>query len=177
MATPTSLRLIQFRAAYNLPVHAAIEMGHFAGHGLEVNVAYTPGSDYIVEVLRSGKFHIGHTAADDVVANVESQSGPRSDLFLFMGLHSGLLSLVSSAACQNFESLRGRALAVDARTSGFVFVLEKALRSHGLEPKDYDLVEVGGVESRHHALLDGRFAGTLLTARRVRLQLKPWSHS
>ncbi len=139
-------------------------------------MAYTPGSDYIVEVLRSGKFHIGHTAADDVVADVESQSGPRSDLLLFMGLHSGLLSLVSSAACQNFESLRGRALAVDARTSGFVFVLEKALRSHGLEPKDYDLVEVGGVESRHHALLDGRFAGTLLTAPYDRKALEAGCH-
>lgn len=48
-----TLKLIQFRAAYNLPVHAGIENENFARHDVE---------------------------KDD-----------RSELFLFMGLHSGLL--------------------------------------------------------------------------------------
>ena len=60
------------------------------------------------------------------------------------------------------ESLRGKELAVDARASGFVFILEKLLRSSGCGPDDYRFVEVGGVEKRYHALLDGQVAGTLL---------------
>ncbi len=162
MTALTPIRLIQFRAGYNLPVHVAIERGHFARLGLEVEVTYTPGSAYLSEALRTGKFQIGHTGADDVVADVESDGG--SDLFLFMGLHSGLLSLVGSPESRDVESLRGKSLAVDARTSGFVFVLEKALRSSGFGPEDYNLVEVGGWESRYQALLEGRFSATLLTA-------------
>jgi ABC-type nitrate/sulfonate/bicarbonate transport system substrate-binding protein len=52
---------------------------------------------------------------------------------------------------------------VDARSTGFVFILEKELRANGFGPKDYDLIEVGGWETRYRALLEGRFAGTLLT--------------
>jgi ABC-type nitrate/sulfonate/bicarbonate transport system substrate-binding protein len=141
----------------------AIERGHFARHGLEIEVVYTPGSLYLSEALKAGKFQIGHTGADDVVADVENQTDGGSDLFLFMGLHSGLLSLVGAPEIRNVEALRGRALAVDARTSGFVFVLEKLLQSKGFGPKDYHLVEVGGWESRYRALLEGRFSATLLT--------------
>jgi ABC-type nitrate/sulfonate/bicarbonate transport system substrate-binding protein len=60
------------------------------------------------------------------------------------------------------ESLRGKQLAVDARASGFVFILEKLLRSKGFGPEDYKFVEVGGVNKRYHALVDGKVAGTLL---------------
>ncbi|MBI2996870.1 MAG: ABC transporter substrate-binding protein [Deltaproteobacteria bacterium] len=166
MSAQTLLRLIQFRAGYNLVVHAAIEQGHFARHGLEVEVVYTPGSAYLTEALKSGKFEIGHTAADDVIADVESHDGQSdrgSDLFLFMGLHSGLLSLIGAPEMRDLKSLRGKQLAVDSRTSGFVFLLEKALRANGFGLHDYTLVEVGGWESRFLALLQGKYAATLLT--------------
>jgi ABC-type nitrate/sulfonate/bicarbonate transport system substrate-binding protein len=60
------------------------------------------------------------------------------------------------------ESLRGKELAVDARASGFVFVLEKLLRSRGLGPDDYKFVEIGGVDKRYQALVEGNVGGTLL---------------
>lgn len=161
MASATRLRLIQFRAGYNVVVHAALEHGLFVRHGLEVDMAYTPGSSYLTGALRAGEFDIGHTAADDVIADVEGHPG--SDLFLFMGLHSGLLSLVGAPQIPDIQSLRAKTLAVDARTSGFVLILEKALRARGLKPQDYQLVEVGGWESRYRALVEGRYAATLLT--------------
>lgn len=161
MALLNRLRLIQFRAGYNVVVHAAIERGLFARHGLEVEAAYTPGSLYLADALRGGEFDVGHTGADDVIADVGTHSG--SDLFLFMGLHSGLLSLVSAPKFQTVEALRGQRLAVDAKTSGFVFILEKGLRSRGLAVGDYTLMEVGGWERRHAALLAGNCAATLLT--------------
>lgn len=161
MASLTRLRLIQFRAGYNVVVHAAVEHGLLAKHGLQVDVEYTPGSLYLSEALRAGKFHIGHTGADDAIADVEDHSS--SDLFLFMGLHSGLLSLVGAPESRDVESLRGKQLAVDARRSGFVFILEKTLRAAGFTPEDYKLVEVGGWESRFLALMEGKYAATLLT--------------
>ena len=37
------LRLIQFRAGYNLPVHVGREKGIFDRHGLDIEITYTPG--------------------------------------------------------------------------------------------------------------------------------------
>src|SRR2546422_5888356 len=96
MAPLSHLRLIQFRAGYNLPVHAAIEYGIFAKYGLEIEVAYTPGSDYLIEALRSGKFEIGHPAADDVVAaGAREEDKHRRDnaIFIFLWIPYGRLTL------------------------------------------------------------------------------------
>jgi ABC-type nitrate/sulfonate/bicarbonate transport system substrate-binding protein len=112
--------------------------------------------------LRKGEFEIGHTGADDIVADVEDFGGAPSGLFIFMGLHSGLLSIVGAPGMKTIESLRGKELAVDARASGFVFVLEKLLRSHGFGRDDYKFVEIGGVDRRYQALLEGKVAGTML---------------
>ena len=166
MNSPATLRLIQFRAGYNLPVDAGIEMGHFAAQGLDVEVTYTPNSVYLAEHLEAGDFDIGHTSADDVIAEVEGRTigmPGGSDLFLFMGLHSGMLSLVGAPGHEDIESLRGKTLAVDSRITGFVFILEKMLRVSGIPPEEYRLVEVGGWESRYESLLRGEHAGTLLT--------------
>jgi ABC-type nitrate/sulfonate/bicarbonate transport system substrate-binding protein len=125
-------------------------------------MTYTPGSLYTSEALRKGEFEIGHTGADDIVADVEDFGGGPSGLFIFMGLHSGLLSIVGAPGMTTVESLRGKELAVDARASGFVFILEKFLRTKGFGPDDYRFVEVGGVDRRYQALLEGKFAATLL---------------
>ena len=146
MSSLTSLRVIQFRAGYNLPVDVGVEMGHFAKQGLEVEITYTPNSTYLAERLEAGDFDIGHTSADDVIAEVEGQTIGMmggSDLFLFMGLHSGMLSLVGAPGRVGLESLRGKSLAVDSKITGFVFILEKMLRGSGISPEEYDLVEVG----------------------------------
>src|SRR6266536_5236867 len=110
MADLTKLRLIQFKAGYNLPVHAGRATGIFERHGLDIEIAYTPGSLYISEALRKEEFEIGHTGADDIVADVEDFGGGPGGLFLFMGLHSGLLSLVGAPGVSTVESLRGKPL-------------------------------------------------------------------
>ena len=158
----TKLKLIQFRAGYNLPVHAGRTIGVFERHGLDIEIAYTPGSLYISEALRKGEFDIGHTGADDIVADVEQFGGGAGSLFIFMGLHSGLLSIVGAPGMTTVESLRGQELAVDARASGFVFVFEKLLRSNGFGPDDYKFVEIGAVDRRYQALVEGKVAGTML---------------
>jgi ABC-type nitrate/sulfonate/bicarbonate transport system substrate-binding protein len=166
MSPLNRLRLIQFGAGYNLPVHVAASHGGFARHGIEVDVTYTPNSTFLVDGLEAGDFEIGHTSADDVIAEVEGRTlglPGGSDIFLFMGLHSGLLRLVGAPGSADIESFRGKSLAVDSKVTGFVFILEKMLRMNGIGPDEYDLVEVGGWESRCRSLLDGTHAGTLLT--------------
>jgi len=159
-ATET-IRLIQFRAAYNLPVHVGLEKGFFRRRGIALEAAFTKGSEHTSRVLKEGIFHIGHTGADDVVADVEDHRD--SDLFIFMGLHSGMFALVALPEVQDIGSLRGRLLGVDAKRSGFVLVLEKLLRDKGFGLTDYRLQEIGGWESRYQALRDGSISATLLT--------------
>lgn len=155
-----TIKLIQFRAAYNLPVHAGIESGIFLRHGIALEPDYTPGSLYISRALAESEYHIGHTGADDVIAAVENDG---ADLFIFMGLHSGLFALVGAPDCASVEALRGRAIGVDAKTSGFVFVLERMLHTRGFAAEDYRLAEIGGWDSRYRALMEGSIAATLLT--------------
>ena len=159
MAKLTTLGLIQFRAGYNLPVHAGRERGIFERHGLEIEITYTGGSLYLCDALRKAEFEIGHTAADDIVADVEDFGGGPSGLFIFMGLHSGLVGIVGAPGIKTIESLRGKELAVDARASGFVFIFEKLLRSSGLGPDDYRFVEIGGGGPGHHPLFEGKVVG------------------
>ena len=64
MAGLDHLRLLQFRAGYNLPVHAAVEHGIFAKHDLEVEVAYTPGSHRPNGPARRFVAFVGHHRLD-----------------------------------------------------------------------------------------------------------------
>jgi len=165
-----TVKLLQFRAAYNLPVHAGIEAGIFARHGLTLETSYTPGSLYISQALKEGRCDIGHTGADDIIADVENDG--RSDLFIFMGLHSGLFTLVGSPDCASIDFLFGGSIGVDAKTSGFALVLERMLHTKGFTRDDYRLIEIGGWESRYLALLAGKITATLLTEPFVRNALE-----
>ncbi len=169
-----TLKLIQFRAAYNLPIHAGIETGIFARHGLALETAYTPGSLYISQALKEGRYDIGHTGADDIIAAVENDDG--SDLFIFMGLHSGLFTLVGAPDCASIDALSGRSIGVDAKTSGFALVLERMLHARGFTGDDYQLIEVGGWESRYRALMEEKITATLLTEPFVRNALGAGCH-
>jgi len=156
-----TLKLLQFRAAYNLPVHAGIETGIFARHGLSLEIAFTPGSLHTTRALNDGRFDIGHTGADDVIAAVEGQHG--ADLFIFMGLHGGLFSLVAAPGVASVDGLKNGFIGVDAKASGFALVLESVLRVKGFARQDFQLIEIGGWESRYRALLEGKITATLLT--------------
>lgn len=156
-----TIRLIQFRAAYNLPIHAGMEQGIFAQHDLALEIAYTPGSAFVCQALRDGSADIGFTAADDIIADVEADPG--SDLFMYMGLHGGLFTLVSAPEIRSVQELAGRAIGVDAKNTGFVLVLEEFLNERGLPRGSYKLIEIGGWERRYAALSEGKISATLLT--------------
>src|SRR5918992_3256774 len=104
------IRVILFRAAYNLPVTAGIARGVFARHGLELDIVYTRGSQMTSAALLQGECDIGALAADDVVYEVEAHG---SDLFAFLGLHGGILQLVARPPIRTARDLAGARLGVD----------------------------------------------------------------
>ena len=162
----TTLRLIAFPGAPNLPIFAAIEQGDFEREGLTVELETTPSSKFQIESLVAGKFDIAATAYDNVVAYCEGQGavafGVTPDLFVFMGATRIELSLVASGECATVAALSGRPLALDAVATGFAFVLYDMLEHAGCALTDCELVAVGATPQRWEALRSGQVAATLM---------------
>ncbi|HEY2338869.1 MAG TPA: ABC transporter substrate-binding protein [Burkholderiales bacterium] len=163
---PQAVNVIVFPGGFNWPIWAAQEKGFFAKNGVEVKLTPTPSSVFQLTNLIAGKFDIAMTAIDNLIAYREGQGeepvlGP--DLFAFMGSDNGFLRLVSVPEVKAISELRNRTVSVDARTTGYAFVLFEMLEKGGLAlDKDYTVVRAGGVLQRFQALMKKEHAATLL---------------
>ncbi|WP_161993490.1 ABC transporter substrate-binding protein [Muricoccus nepalensis] len=156
-----------FPGGFNWPIFAGTARGFFAREGLRVRMLGTRGSMEQMTDLAAGRFDIAMTAVDNIVAYVEGQGaapiGPQPDFFAFMGSDSGFLSVCVAPGIERFADLRGRTLSVDARTTGYAFVLLEMLAREGLGEGDLSIVTVGGMTQRWEALQRGEQAGTILS--------------
>lgn len=171
-----SLSVIVFPGGFNWPIWVAQARGLFARNGVEVTLTPTPNSVFQLTGLIEGKFDIAMTGIDNLIAYREGQGevdvlGP--DLFAFMGSDTAFLRLVTVPEVRTVADLRGRTLSVDARTTGFAFVLLEILEREGLKESDYTIEKAGGVLQRFDALMEKKHAGTLLmTPFEVRAQAR-----
>jgi len=165
-APPQIVNVIVFPGGFNWPIWVAQEKGLFAKNGLEVKITPTPSSVFQLTNLIDGKFDIAMTAIDNLIAYREGQGeAPRlgPDLFAFMGGDNGFLRLVTVPEVGNYRELHGKALSVDALTTGYAFVLFEILaRNRMQKDRDYTVVTAGGVLQRFQALMEKKHAGTLL---------------
>jgi ABC-type nitrate/sulfonate/bicarbonate transport system substrate-binding protein len=161
------LEVIVFPGGFSWPLWVAQDTGLFAREGLEVRLTPTPSSMFQLKNLIEGKFDIGMTAIDNVVAYQEGQGEAEvtvaPDLFAFVGGDRGTLRLMVPPEIRGYADLKGKELSVDALTTGYAFVLRKVLERGGLKDDDYRLVRAGGTLQRWEALKAGKHAGTLLT--------------
>lgn len=164
--TPTTIELICFAGAPNLPIFAAEDLGAFEEGGITVNLSTTPSSVYQAEHLIDGTFQMAGTAFDNIVAYQEGQGvfkpAVPPDLFVFMGATQVQLTLITAPEVKSYADLKGRKLALDALATGFAFVLYEMLGRAGLEPVDYEMVAVGATIKRWESVRDGETAGTLV---------------
>ena len=163
-----TVQVIVFPGGFNWPLWTAGEKGFFSANGVDVRITPTPNSVFQVENLLAGKFDIALSAFDNVVAYQEGQGeSPLSvepDLFAFMGGQYGAVRLVAQPGVRSLADLKGRALAVDAATTGYAFVLKKILASGGLAEDDYTLERLGGTAARAEALMQNKTTATILTS-------------
>jgi ABC-type nitrate/sulfonate/bicarbonate transport system substrate-binding protein len=165
-APPKAVNLIVFPGGFNWPIWVAQEKGFFARNGIEVKVTPTPNSVFQLTNLIAGKFDIAMTAIDNLIAYREGQGeepvlGP--DLIAFMGGDNGFLRLVAVPEVQSYADLKGKTVSVDARTTGYAFVLFEMLERGGLQlDRDYNVVRAGGVLQRFLALMEKKHQATLL---------------
>ncbi len=165
---PQKVSVIVFPGGWNLPIWVAKEKGMFTRNGVEVVVTDTPNSRFQLTGLIEGKFDIGMTAIDNIVAYREGQGAAPvdgSDLVAVMGGDRGFLRLVSVPEVKTIADLKGKTLSVDALTTGYAFVLLEVLARNGLVlDRDYQTVSAGGGVQRYNALLEKKHAATLLIA-------------
>ena len=162
---PTRLEVIVFAGGFNWPIWVAQEKDFFRDNGIEVNLTSTPGSVYQLVSLIDGKFDIAMTALDNLIAYREGQGEePKigSDLIAVMGADQGFLKLVSVPEVRSIADLRGKTVSVDARSTGYAFVLFEILDRNGLREPDYKVERAGGVLQRFQALMEKKHDATLL---------------
>ncbi len=164
--TANPIKVIVFPGGHNWPIWVAQEKRFFERNHALVSVTGTPSSLFQMTKLIDGEFHIAMTAIDNVVAYVEGQGeadiASRPDLVVFMGGDNGFLSLVSLPEVKSIQDLKGKAVSVDALTTGYAFVLLDLLKRGGLTPADYKVERTGGVLERWNALKQKKHAGTML---------------
>ena len=165
---PANVMVNVFQGGFNWPCFVGQQKGFFERNGITVTLQPTPNSVAQITGLSEGKFDIAVTAFDNIVAYVEGQGeapiGAQPEFFAFMGSDNGFLSLVAAPDVKKFADLKGKTLSVDARTTGYAFVLFDILRRNGLAEGDYKIEKVGGTTMRWDALREGKQSGTLLSA-------------
>ena len=165
---PVNVTVNVFPGGFNWPSFVGQQKGFFERNGITVTLQPTPNSVAQMTGLAEGKFDIAITAFDNIVAYVEGQGeapiGAQPEFFAFMGSDNGFLRLVVAPDVKRFADLKGKTLSVDARTTGYAFVLFDVLSRNGLAQTDYQIEKVGGTAQRWDALRDRKQAGTLLSA-------------
>lgn len=169
-ATPalaqTKLEVSHFPGGGTWPIFAADAQGYFAKEKLVIHLDPVTGSVAQIKAMMAGTYDIGLTALDNVIAyeagQGETQLDQTPDLFAFMGGDGGSLHLITAPAIKTVAALKGKTLAVDAKSTGFAFVLYRIAAMHGVKKSDYSLLAVGSSQKRLDALTSGAAQATLL---------------
>ena len=164
----TKIDMIGFGGASNLPIWLAMDKGIFAKHGLEVKLDRTEGSVAQIQNMMAGKYQLASTSIDNIIAYTEEQGDVKIDNFdmvAFMGVHSGLNTVVTRPEIKTYADIKGKPVVVDALGTGYAFVLFRILEKHGLKfNQDYTVVSVGGGPGRLNAMKEGKAVAAVLSA-------------
>ena len=161
------LEVIVFPGGSNWPIWAAQEKRFFEKNGVAVHLTPTPSANFQLGNTIDGKFDLAMTAIDNPIAydegQGEAQTAQKPDLVAVMGSDNGFLHLVSVPEVVDIKGLRGKTLSVDARTTGYAFVLLKLMEKVGMKDgRDYTLASAGGGLQRFEALMKKEQSATLL---------------
>ena len=164
-AAETTLRVSHFPGSV-WPIQVGMEQGYFAAEALKIELVPITSSVAQMTGIMENKVELGTTAMDNVIAyDVGQGEAPlkeKADLFVFMGGDGGSLHLMTAPEIKKVEDLKGKVLAVDAKTTGFAFVLYSIVAKHGLKASDYSLLAVGSSQKRLEALTSGQAQAALL---------------
>jgi ABC-type nitrate/sulfonate/bicarbonate transport system substrate-binding protein len=165
MASLTPLRLGLFSPS--LPHLVAVREGYYAERGVNVQQRRIPSSAALLRALRDVDLDVALTSPDNIANFRLNKVGDGAlDARIIAAVdQAGSISLMGRPGIDGPGRIRRGAAAVDARNSGFAFLLYELLNSVDLAPDiDYRVLEAGGTPRRFEALLEGSFEATILNA-------------
>ena len=143
------------------PLWLAQKLGFYDREGLDVQIVVMRGTPITIQALATESIYVANAGTDGIIGAVDRGL----DLAMIGSLLNSLsMSLVSAKPYKTFEDLRGKTLGSQTITTGTGFALRLVLRAHGLEyPRDYQILNIGGVSDRYVALQSGQIAATPLS--------------
>ena len=143
------------------PLWLAQKLGFYEREGLDVQVVVMRGTPITIQALATESIYVANAGTDGIIGAVDRGL----DLAMIGSLLNNLsMSLVAAKPYKTFEDLRGKTIGSQTITTGTGFALRLVLRAHGLEyPRDYQILNVGGVSDRYVALQSGQIAATPLS--------------
>jgi ABC-type nitrate/sulfonate/bicarbonate transport system substrate-binding protein len=148
-AEETKLRVSIFPDAQNVALFVAEDLGFFKKRGLEVEIAFTPGSPALREGLANGSHQIVHAAVDNAVAMIEIA---KADAVIVAGGGNGATELMVRPEINSFADLRGKTAVVDAPNTAYALIMYKILEMKGLKRSEYKVLPAGGCPQRLDAM-------------------------
>jgi ABC-type nitrate/sulfonate/bicarbonate transport system substrate-binding protein len=143
------------------PLWLAQKLGFYEREGLDIQIVVMRGTPITIQALATESIYVANAGTDGVIGAVDRGL----DLAMVGSLLNNLsMSLVAAKPYKTFEDLRGKTIGSQTITTGTGFALRLVLRAHGLEyPRDYQILNIGGVSDRYVALQAGQIAATPLS--------------
>lgn len=141
------------------PLWAADKKGFFEREGLNAQVSVTRGTSPCMQALISDSIHVALAANDGVIGLVE-----KGAKLAMIGAGSKTTHMIfAKKKFKTYEDLRGATIGSSTLTSGTAYLLQRVLKTKGLEyPRDYTLLNVGGSGPALTALSAGRIDAAIL---------------
>jgi len=143
------------------PLWLAQKIGFYEREGLDAQIVVMRGTPITIQALTTESIYVANAGTDGIIGAIDRGL----DLAMIGSLLNNLsMSLVAAKPYKTFEDLRGKTIGSQTITTGTGFALRLVLRAHGLEyPRDYQILNVGGVSDRYVALQTGQIAATPLS--------------
>jgi len=143
------------------PLWLGQKLGFFEREGLDVQIVVMRGTPITLQALATESIYVANAGTDGVIGAVDKGL----DLAMIGSLLNNLsMSLVAAKPYKTFDDLRGKTIGSQTITTGTGFAMRLVLRAHGLEyPRDYQILNIGGVTDRYVALQSGQIAATPLS--------------
>src|SRR6266851_892349 len=164
------IRVALFR--YHLPVVVAMGAGIFDARRLRPSWTVVRSSGEQRTLVETAAADLAHTTVDNI-AGWYCAAHPWTVIRVVdLGIPHQFVARPSSAT---LAELRGRRIAVDSATSGFVTLLRSVLAAEGLAGS-VEFIEVGALQQRLVALQEGSVDACLLGAEQLAAALDGGAH-
>src|SRR5499433_2234720 len=145
---------------------AAETKGFLQKENIRVQINTVTDSPTLLRNLISGKYDLILNNADNVIAWAEGQGADpqTNDFIIFLGGSQGVKQrLAVHPSINDYRDIKGKALAVDAPTTGFAIIMIAILKKNGLElNRDYTLKSFGNTNARAEAINRGEAVGAMM---------------